>query len=96
MKGHKEVFKALPYIPSMHNLDKIWSVKYFVFVDEWKKSINLHDITTLECVRVIQSPHIKPWKIKSNHDQSVFICQGWNHEFSIIKGIVSSSDEMTK
>lgn len=58
--------------------------KYFVVFEQLSRKVQFYDNQTLELIHVIESPHIRPWKIKGNLDQSMFICQSRDGEYGII------------
>ncbi|EDV21016.1 uncharacterized protein TRIADDRAFT_60338 [Trichoplax adhaerens] len=67
------------------DVDNLWTDKYLV--EKRNDHIYFYDKTTLQLMHVLQSPHIKCKRIKGNRQQSLFICQDDERQYSIIKRI---------
>lgn len=89
MKGYKDARRRQLDI-EIADVDNLWTDKYLI--EKSNGQIYFYDKTTLQLVHVIQSPYIKCQRMKGNREQSLFICQDEERQYSIIKRIDYNPD----
>ena len=81
------MIKTFHFKANIYRVENMHPKKYFVVFEQLSKKVQFYHNQTLELVHIIESPHIRPWKIKGNQEQSMFICQDRNGECGIITEI---------
>lgn len=72
----------------LHNGSYIWPKKYLAIVDRRNCAILFYDVATSCLLQALQAPQNDYEIIKGNESQSLFICKGSCHQYSIIEALL--------